>query len=298
MPKEINKIVLGDTSIIDLMQVNATPSDVIKGRTFHKADGSIGTGTAVLGATVSGSRISVPGKTFVPSSWADGTDEEIAAMVRAHYDGKIKLSDYWSVGDERVVSLSAMEATGVEESHAAQNVVFVLSNVGGKYLADGVTECAFQVDQKNTLNETGYMNSTMTNIGGWKDSARRTWCNSVYKNAIPSTLRGIFKEFINQSGTGGSSSSGVEDTTDTFALRAEIEIFGSRSYSVSGEGSQVTYYQTSSNRIKQANGSNSAWWGRSPKSGNSYRFCYVNTSGRPDYDGAYDGIKFAPFGVI
>ena len=233
-------------------------------------------------------------------SWADGTDEQIAAMVQAHYDGRINLSDYWSVGDERVVSLSAMEATGVGESHTAQDVVFVLSNVGGKTLAtpiNGITKCAFQVDQKHSLNETGYMNSSGTNTGGWKSSARRTWCNSVYKNAIPSTLRGIFKEFINQSGTGGGSSSGVEDTTDTFALRAEIEVFGLTKYSVSGEGSQVTYYQTSSNRIKQINGSDASWWERSPRSGDYYRFCFGTDYGA-DYNKAYTNYGLAPFGVI
>jgi len=234
-------------------------------------------------------------------TWADGTDEQIAAMVQGHYDGKINLADYWSVGDERVVSLSAMEATGVGESHAAQSVTLVLSNVGGKNLAtpiNGVTECAFQVDQKHSLNETGYMNSTNTNTGGWKSSARRTWCNSIYKNAIPSTLRGIFKEFINQSGTGGGSTSGVENTTDTFALRAEIEVFGSTSYSVSGEGSQVTYYQTPSNRIKQVNGSNTPWWERSPRSGDNNYFCSVDATGNANGFYASTNRGLAPFGCI
>lgn len=234
-------------------------------------------------------------------SWANGSDAEVAAMLEAHYAGQIDIHDYWSVGDERVVNLSAMAATGVGESHAAQSVTLVLSNVGGKTLAtpvSGKTTCAFQVDQKHSLNETGYMNSSNTNTGGWKSSARRTWCNSVYKNAIPSTLRGIFKEFINQSGTGGGSSSGVENTTDTFALRAEIEVFGSTTYSVSGEGSQVTYYQTSSNRIKQVNGSNSAWWGRSPRSGDGNFFCRGSYTGTSVSGSAYASYGLAPFGCI
>lgn len=233
-------------------------------------------------------------------TWENGTDAEIAEALNAHYLGIINLYDYWSVGDERVVTLSAMEATGVDESHVSQNVTFVLSNVGGKYLADGVTECVFQVDQKDSLTERGYVNSTNTNVGGWKNSARRIWCNSVYKNAIPSSLRGIFKEFINQSGLGNTSISGVENTTDTFALRADIEVFGSITYSVAGEGSQVTYYQTSSNRLKRNGNSASyqVWWERSPRSGYGDSFCGVNGNGDFYYSIASSTYGIAPFGVI
>ena len=181
-------------------------------------------------------------------SWADGTDEEIVNMLNYHYQGMINIHDYWTVGDIRQVTLSAMDATGVGESHVQQTVNYVLSHAGGKTLSDGVTECVFQVDQVRCLIEPGYVNSTDTNTGGWKDSNRRTWCNSVYKNAVPETLRGIFKEFINQSGIGDGSSSGVENTIDTFALRAEIELWGTTQYSVSGEGTQIDWYLTAENR--------------------------------------------------
>ena len=47
-------------------------------------------------------------------TWADGTDEEIADMVKAADKGLIKLSDYWAVGQQRKVKLSPMgsEVTG------------------------------------------------------------------------------------------------------------------------------------------------------------------------------------------
>ena len=72
------------------------------------------------------------GRPFNIVTWADGTDAEIVAMVNAADDGMINLADYWSVGDERQVTLSAMEATGVGESHVEQTVTFVLMNAGGK----------------------------------------------------------------------------------------------------------------------------------------------------------------------
>ena len=232
-------------------------------------------------------------------SWANGSDAEVAAMLEAHYAGQIDIHDYWTVGDERVVNLSAMAATGVGETHAAQSVTLVLSNAGGKYLADEVTECAFQWDQKNCLLETGYMNSSDTNVGGWKNSARRGWCNNVYYNAIPATLRPIFKQHKNLSGLGNSSTSGVERTTDYVALRAEIEIFGTRSFSVEDEGSQVTYYQTSANRIKNLGdaGSAVAWWERSPRSKRS-SFCLVAGNGNASSSTANYGRGLALCGCI
>ena len=61
-------------------------------------------------------------------TFADGTNEEILAMIEAHYNDKINLSDYWAVGDIRTVHLSAMEAIGVGESHRAQTVQYRISD--------------------------------------------------------------------------------------------------------------------------------------------------------------------------
>ena len=63
-------------------------------------------------------------------TWAGGTDEEIVKMVAAADAGLINLSDYWVVGDTRTVQLSAMSATGVGESHEAQEVDLVLMHAG------------------------------------------------------------------------------------------------------------------------------------------------------------------------
>lgn len=238
----------------------------------------------------------------VVKPFATATDAELADMLQAHYDGLIDLhtEEGWEVDAERTVRLSAMSATGVGESHVEQDVTMVLMNKGGKTLSDGTTECAFIVGQKNSLAEVGYMNSTNTNTGGWKDCARRTWCNSVYYNAIPSGFKALLKEFTNQSGLGNGSSSGVEDTLDYCALPAEVEVFGSQTYSVAGEGAQFKYYETSANRIKKTGDSGSAdiWWERSPRSGNSGRFCYVTSDGSASSSGAQYIYGLAPFFVI
>ena len=41
----VNKIIYGGQTLIDLTQDTATESTVLKGNTFHRADGSIVTGT-------------------------------------------------------------------------------------------------------------------------------------------------------------------------------------------------------------------------------------------------------------
>ena len=244
-------------------------------------------------------------------SWADGTDEQIVAMVNAADEGKINLADYWSVGDERQVTLSAMLATGVGESHVEQTVTFVLMNSGGKTLANatpsGRSECSFIVGMKNglsngTTGETGYINSSLTSNGGWEACARRTWCNDVFRNAIPSTLRGVFKQHLNITAN-GSASSTIATSTDYFALPAEKEVLGSNTQADSTAEASLTqfeYYKTLANRLKKTgdSGSASAWWVRSPRKRGSWSFCYVNSTGSADYNDASRTFLLSPFGVI
>ena len=231
-------------------------------------------------------------------SWADGTDEEIAAMVAAADAGKLTLSDHWHVGDERTVQLSAMSATGVGESHAEQTVQMVLTDPGHYTLASG-QPCHFVVVQKDCLKETGYMNASSTNNGGWNECARRTWCNETYRNAIPSALRPIFKRFTNYAANGTGSSAVA--SSDYFALFSEKEVFGSTTYadsSAESKNTQLDYYMTQSNRIKMVNGRADWWWERSPCSSTSAYFCVVGGDGSAYANRASNGRGLSPFGCI
>lgn len=235
------------------------------------------------------------------TAFATVSDEKLVAMVAAADRGEIDLTDYWGVGDTRTINLSAMAATGVGESHAAQTAQLVIMNVGGKTLnsavASGRTTCSFVVGLKDSLKEIGYMNSTGTNAGGWTSSARKTWCNSVFKASLPNALQPIFKAFQNKTSAGSQSSNIVTDV-DTWALPSEIEIFGSTTYSFAGEGSQFKYYETAANRIKKVNGSAYPWWGRSPRFNNSNDFCGAYSDGGNNYSIAYGICGLAPFGCI
>lgn len=239
--------------------------------------------------------------------WATGTDAQIAAMIAALDDGRITIQDTgWQIGDERTVSLAAMEATGVGESHAAQSVTMVLMDSQHYDLVaatvGGSTKDHFVVGLKNCLNEPGYMNSTDTNIGSWNACARRAWCNDVFKAAIPQTLRNCFKQF--QVITATAVDSTVNQTTnDYFALFAEKEVFGERTFSNETEAAaltQIEYYETAANRIKTVDGSAGFWWERSlaPGLGEAGYFGVVNRDGGAVGGGAGVTHGLAPFGCI
>lgn len=230
-------------------------------------------------------------------------------MVEAADAGLINLSDYWAVGDERTVSLSAMAATGVGESHAAQTATLVLMDktcTGFTFAtatSGGKTKPSFIVGLKNSLAEAGYMNQRRTNVNGWSGGERRAWCNNVFRMAIPSGLRGIFKQFKWKQGQGGVNSSGLLETTDYFGFAPEKAVFGSNTYSFTDEAalySQWAWYQTSANRIKKLGESGSAnnWWECSPNSGNSKRFCDVDSGGYASNYYASISRGLAPFGCI
>lgn len=250
-------------------------------------------------------------------TFAGGTDEEISAMIQAHYDNKINIADYWAVGDTRTVHLSAMAATGVGESHRAQTVQFVIGDFNHDDLTtpiNGHTKAAVTLLQKDCLmdasnasnpvkgssnTENGYMNSSNTNVGGWKNCARRTWCNNVFFAALPSAWQSMVKTVNKKSGTGGGSSSGTETTQDKIFLAAEIEMYGLTDRSVSGEGTQYQFYRNATaNRYKMPKWDSSlfsnVYWQRSPYKVDSARFSYVDANGVTNADLAKSAFGVAP----
>lgn len=244
-------------------------------------------------------------------TFANGTDDEIVKMIEAHYAGKINIKDYWAVGDVRSVKLSAMTNAGVGETHKEQNVEFVIGGFDHDDLAtpvNGHTKVAITLLQKDCLTdgngagssdaEIGYMNSTDTNSGGWMNCARREWCNEVYYNALPQWLRSVIKTVVKKTSAGGQSST-INTTNDKVFLASEIEIFGSTTYSFSGEGSQYQYYKNvTSNRYKKpvwkSGSSSNTYWERSPYSEYSSYFCIVDSDGRGVSSRASYGRGVAP----
>ena len=271
------------------------------------ADGNYAAGSKTIAVTVVFASL---------VSWSSGTDEQIATMIDAYYAGTFSLADVktvWHVGDVRNVSLAAMSATGVGESHRAQTVQVQIIDFDHDTLTtsiNGKTKALVTVDLKNCLRdasvsdeqgssnaEHGYMNDTGTNVGGWTSSRRRAWCNNTFYNALPTYLKNKVKP-VNKLTSAGNQSSTINTDSDSCFLLSEVEIFGTTTYSKSGEGTQYSHYTTVSNRYKLPKWSSGAssdnWWERSPHGSNATNFCFVHDNGTANYTIASGAYGLAP----
>lgn len=218
--------------------------------------------------------------------FASATDAEIVAMAQALQDGTISVSDLgWSIGQERTITSGTYT-----NKHL---VIYHLGSAGIKF-TDG-TDVHVVVGFKEVLKTSQYHGSS----NAYGSSTLKTEENNIYK-ALPSTIKPAFKQFKAKTAENGNSST-VTGYDVYMSSPAEKEIFGSRSYSVSAEANVLTqfdYFKTENNRIKQLNGSNSSWWGRSPSSGDTGDACrVVNNGGAGSFDVSFDrGVS--PFGCF
>ena len=184
----------------------------------------------------------------------------------------------WSIGDKKTIKLNGV-------SYTAQIIGFNhdTKTAGGKA---GIT---FQlVDCLNTIYQ---MNSTNTNVGGWKSSAMRSRM-SEFLGQLDEDLQSVIKP-VNKLASIGNNNSTIETVSDKLFLLSEVEIFGSTKYSFAGEGSQYDWYKAGNTKIKKVNGSADGWWERSPYGKSSIGFCLVSSNGSADY---YNNST-SPFGV-
>jgi len=279
-------------------------------------------------ATIEVTAEMVPLKTF-----AAATDSEIRQMVEAADAGLIDLYEDcgWRVGQEHQTTVAAMAASGtydgvswsVGETHAEQTITLVLMHQGLYQLVNAVkdkqgnnrTTCSFVVGMKDCLNEGGYMNSTNTNSGSWNGCARRSWCNSAFRQALPADLRAVFKQFETVTATEYNAST-TTTSQDYFALAAAAEVFkGDPDYGQGGSAGQqtaysnltefnaltrFTWYETSANRRKAQgqNGSNIFWYERSPCADVTATWLCVNQGGGPRGSGANNQFGLTFFGCL
>ena len=176
-----------------------------------------------------------------------------------------------SVGDQVTLSLNgtdyAFDIIGLNHDTLTDTAAY------GEETATGKAGITFQM---HDLFATTYkMNSTNTNSGGWKSSAMRTSTMATMKSYLPSAWQTVIKPVNKASGTGGGSTSGTETVSDSCFLLAEIEIFGSTTYSVSGEGTQYAYYKAGNSKVKHYLNDSDHWWTRSTNPGTSDDFCHV-----------------------
>lgn len=164
------------------------------------------------------------------------------------------------------------------------------ANAYGSTTVTGKAGITFQM---HDLFATGYpMNSTNTNSGGWKSSVMRTSTMPLMKGYMPTVWQTAIKAVDKKSGLGGGSTSGTETVSDSCFLLAEIEIFGSTTYSVPGEGTQYAYYKAGNSKVKNKDGSPNQWWERSTQPSSTNTFCNVYHNGN-----SVAAVVLRPYGV-
>ena len=217
-------------------------------------------------------------------------NSQIAYTTKTVYYDYKKIHRKISIADQVTIQLNgtdyAFDVIGFNHD------TLTTANVYGDNTATGKAGITFQMH--NCFATTNVMNYSSTNSGGWKSSAMRTSTMVTMKGYLPTAWQTAIKPVNKSSGLGGGSSSGTETVSDGCFLLSEIEIFGSTTYSVSGEGTQYEYYKAGGSKVKSQGGSYYYWWERSPRTGNSRIFCCVN-NGNASSNGAAvgNGVAFA-----
>ena len=178
----------------------------------------------------------------------------------------------WAVGDQKAMTINGTD--------------YLIDIIGKNHdtYSDGSGTAPLTFQMHDCYTTTYSMNSSSTNAGGWTDCAMRSTHLPAILTLMPGEVQDGIRE-VNKLTSAGRQSTTINTTADKLFLLSEIEIFGSVTYSKSGEGSQYVYYSAGGSKVKNLNGSAYYWWERSPIGKNSTSFCFV-ISGNADYNDA------------
>ena len=196
-------------------------------------------------------------------------------------------ADYFQVGDQITFKENGADATydvvevAYRQGVYGHNVVF---------------------QRHACLNTTRQMNTSNTNAGGYNSSLMKTYLDGEFFNSLESDLQDVITEYSYQ-GSVGSQSTNLQTEEHKVFLPVEYNIFGATSYAAgtertTGGAEQWSYYATSANRVKAANGASCAWWLSSPSDSASTAFCGVAASGAASNYAASGSIGVAPCFMI
>ena len=201
------------------------------------------------------------------ANFADNTWEQIIDACH-----KNQVPETWLVGNSKAMTIGGKSYQ-----------VDIIGKNHDTYASGGKAPLTFQLH--DCYGELKAMNSSNTNYGGWTSCAMRSTHLPAILSQMPTEVQNGIRE-VNKLTTAGSESATINTTADKLFLLSEIEIFGSVSYSKSGEGTQYDYYKAGNSKVKKYNGSAYNWQERSPYGRSTSFFCIVNSNGNADYDSA------------
>ena len=224
--------------------------------------------------------------------FTNGSDEEIAAMLEAHYKGDINIEKYWNVGDTRKIHLNEIASPNKYEfknTWTAQDITIVITALNHHPLKTKIgirDKAAVTIQTREVLNNvtgddfvegTVYVNfdgGITTTFYPWSKLPLRTWLNeSFLTTCFSNEWQNIIKETKHNRLTSYDVKT-TEEVIDKIFLPSCPEIYGNTAYNyylnnttpAGEEGTQWEYYKTSSNKNKYGNNngvSNNtgvSWW--------------------------------------
>lgn len=247
--------------------------------------------------------IVLDGKIVAPKleivDFSTGTNKQIQAMLNAHYNDEINISDYWHIGDTRLIHINEIPGSSVgDEDHAAQDMTIIIIGIEHDDLVEpinGHTKSAITVQCREILSNDGYDESgylwgvshQSVSNDNWSQNPRREWFNTNFINALPTEVNSNIK-LVKKLCCSNHSGSGPITTEEKSFLLSVSEIKGNTSVSTypgneAKEGKQYDYFKTHTDLIKHMNMNGTPkeapdwWWTRSVSSqaSSSNGLCWI-----------------------
>jgi len=195
------------------------------------------------------------------ANFADNTWEQIIAACQ-----KKRIPSTWKVADQKAMTING--------------TYYLIDIIGFDHdeYTDGSGKAPITFQMHDCYGTKYAMNAGNTTVGGWTSCAMRSTHLPAILSQMPTEVQNGIRE-VNKLTSAGNQSATINTTADKLFLLSEIEIFGSVSDSMSGEGTQYDYYKTGGSTVKKLNGSASDCWERSPCARNFARFCRVISNG-------------------
>ena len=255
-----------------------------------------------------------------PITLGGGGDDIISRVLDENSWDAIKLvsslgkgANFWAIGDCKQITMNGKVSDGLTLTNYTAWVYIIGFNHNADREGNGIAFQGFKATKNGTpvcLTDSGYnatkssgtwfnMNNTNTNSGGWQASLMRNNVMPLIKAAFPADLQAVIKQstIFTAPDTGDVE---LTATQDEVFLLAEYEVFGSRKYASKQEQNylkQYSYYSAGNSKVKYQHNATSAaakQWERSPGSGNSGGFCFVNTGGSHSFYGASYSYGVSP----
>lgn len=208
--------------------------------------------------------------------FANNTWEQVAEACRTR-----QVPDTWSVGDQKTMTIDGTD--------------YLIDIIGKDHddYADGSGKAPLTFQLHNCYFTKYSMNDTASNSCKWTNCHIRSKHIPTILTLMPINIQEFIKS-VNKKTAIGYNNSSLEITVDKLFLLAETEVFGVKTYSHDGEGTQYDYYVNGYDKIKTLNGNINGWWLRSPAI-NSSSFCIVSDNGSQKFSAAttLNGVSFA-----